>query len=353
MSVSKYLDYFKYSEANQGKLLSKEIDDISRDHDLRNSLILTWQLSFEQIQDQHPQASDLLALMSTLDRHSIPKKILCLDDEDEMDFDEAVSVLINFSLISAEIEEDTFSMHRLVSLTTQIWLAKNNLQGEWRGKALNRLDQAVPDGYNHDSSAEFESLYPHVHLLLSYTFEDLGIQRARTDLSAKIAIFDREMARYDTACSRLKIAVQFREAEYGPEDYRTLLCLDQLALALGGQAKYIEALEIIERVRQIREKSLGVEDPLYLTSCMYTGNLLGDMSRYWEAESWQRKALEGREILYGAKSNNESCLASNNNLANTLQELGQYEEAKEMHTRALEGWQQIHGVEHPWTSGAM
>ena len=72
LTVSKYLAYLRKNE----KILLKDMGDLRRDHDVPNSGLKTWQISFDQIKSYHPQAANLLSLMSVLDRQGIPEFLL-------------------------------------------------------------------------------------------------------------------------------------------------------------------------------------------------------------------------------------------------------------------------------------
>jgi len=52
-SISKYLKYFLRNETNQVSLLSNDGGDLRRDFEVPNSVLMTWQISFDQIKDQN------------------------------------------------------------------------------------------------------------------------------------------------------------------------------------------------------------------------------------------------------------------------------------------------------------
>jgi hypothetical protein len=162
MTISKYLQYFRKNEKQQEALLLKDFHDLTRDHDLKNSIILTWQLSFDQISNRNPAAADLLALLSFLDRQSIPRFLICPEDE-EMEFDENIAPLINFSLIT-ETADECYTMHRLVQITTQKWIQKGKRKEQWQEEALQVVSGAFPNG-DFENWTQCEILYPHAQLL--------------------------------------------------------------------------------------------------------------------------------------------------------------------------------------------
>ena len=103
--------------------------------------------------------------MSFFDRHGIPKNLIRLhpdadcsttserrddsSDEDTSgsdtgpDFEDDITTLRNYSLISTSETGTFFTMHRLVQLTTRAWLKSHKQIDQWREKFINNLHQGV------------------------------------------------------------------------------------------------------------------------------------------------------------------------------------------------------------------
>ncbi|KAJ5682791.1 hypothetical protein N7462_005956 [Penicillium macrosclerotiorum] len=75
-SVTQYLGDFQRSDHRKVKLLDYEAGHPHRDLEASNSILTTWQLSFDLIRQTRPSAADLLGLMSFFDRHRIPEALL-------------------------------------------------------------------------------------------------------------------------------------------------------------------------------------------------------------------------------------------------------------------------------------
>ena len=75
-SVRQYLDEFWMSDESNFCLLDDNAGYLRRDREASNSIILTWQISFEHIHRTRRSAADLLSLMSFFDRQSIPESLL-------------------------------------------------------------------------------------------------------------------------------------------------------------------------------------------------------------------------------------------------------------------------------------
>ena len=75
-SVAKYLDEYRKSERKQISLLNRGGGHLRRDWEAKNSILVTWQISFDYIQQIPSSAGDLLSLMSFFDRQGIPEALL-------------------------------------------------------------------------------------------------------------------------------------------------------------------------------------------------------------------------------------------------------------------------------------
>ncbi|KAJ5667462.1 hypothetical protein N7507_003326 [Penicillium longicatenatum] len=74
--IKNYLEDFERSDGERLKLLAHESGRHHRDWEAKNSILVTWQLSFDQLRADNPSAADLLSLMSFFDRHAIPEALL-------------------------------------------------------------------------------------------------------------------------------------------------------------------------------------------------------------------------------------------------------------------------------------
>ena len=64
ISVSTYLDDFRRSDRKNDSLLNSDTGDLRRDETISNSVVTTWQVTFEQIRRERPSAAYLLLFMS-------------------------------------------------------------------------------------------------------------------------------------------------------------------------------------------------------------------------------------------------------------------------------------------------
>ncbi|CAG8063444.1 unnamed protein product [Penicillium nalgiovense] len=142
-SVSQYLRDFQKNDREATKLLKTEAGHIYRDSEAKNSILVTWQMSFDRIRQKRPSAADLLSLMSFFDRQGIPDELLRAQHENNHiarsglsndssddeglsetsifdDFEDDITTLRDFAFISVSKDSVFFTMHRLVQLSTRI-----------------------------------------------------------------------------------------------------------------------------------------------------------------------------------------------------------------------------------------
>jgi tetratricopeptide (TPR) repeat protein len=376
-SVARYLAKLEKSEKSQASLLESASKELRRDEEAQDSIILTWQISFDYIRATRPSAADLLSLMSMYNYQGIPEYLLRVgggdtrpgttlasdpdsverdsdasssasedEDSEEDDFGDDILTLESFHFISTMFSNRSFEMHRLVQLSARVWLRSNGTyQGRAR-KSIERLNEALPNG-EHENWERCRELYPHVTSTLSLQLDDKEISLPRASVQHKAAWFDWRRGLWSEAEALVSKSYRTRTTVLGSEDEKTLSALHLHASVLSRLGKYEAAEEMNRRALEGSEKVLGKEHPDTLTSVSDMAFLLGRQGKYVAAEEMNRRALEGKEKVLGKE--HPSTLTSVSNLALLLSRQGKYEAAEEMNRRALEGKEKVLGKEHPST----
>lgn len=172
-SIKDYYRLFSKDDNYQRRLLEKTYGDISREthDDLQDSVILTWQISFDQIRLQRPAAAKVLSLMGTLNREGIPIDLLTGLSVDELESQEDIGILIQYSLISRTKDLVSFSMHRLVQLTIRIWLSSQGTLGEWQAEALRLVSKPISLAVDEKKIPTAQLYFPHASVVVDYMFK--------------------------------------------------------------------------------------------------------------------------------------------------------------------------------------
>ncbi|KAF3002783.1 hypothetical protein E8E15_001031, partial [Penicillium rubens] len=348
VTVSAYLRLFHESESKRTRLLQNEDSaDLRRDPSIRYAVMTTWQLSFEQIRQERPAATDLLALMSMFDRQGIPEDLVRHHEQDILDFHDALAPLLSYSLIRLELNERLFDMHRLVQLSVRAWLDMHQQLYGWQAKSRGIMARVFPDG-EYESWSQCRSLLAHANSVLQSIcdVDDKDRLNAAALLSNCGWFLDLQGV-YEEAEAMHRRALEAREKVLGREHPDTLTSVSNLGLVLSSQGKYDEAEAMHRRALEGYEEVLGREHPNTLTSVNNLGSVLSRQGKYDEAEAMHRRDLEGSEKVLGRE--HPDTLTSVNNLGNVLSSQGKYDEAEAMHRRALEGCEEVLGREHPNT----
>jgi tetratricopeptide (TPR) repeat protein len=356
VTVSKYLLNFRKGERSRAELLNNDMGDSRRDGRSSNSIISTWQISFEHIRRESPSATQLLSLMSLFDRQGIPESLLIGHYQDDTDarpdsdarssFETDLNILTNFSLVAIDVDGDQFKMHRLVQFSTRKWL---ELQGEleiWRKKYAIILDDCYPNG-DFETWQVCRALFPHAQAALACRPADDDALLKWSNLLHKAGWNAVETGNFDAAIQLQRAALEATESILGAEDPRALSTASDIGYSLISQGKYDEAGVILRRTVELSEKLLGPESLTTLASFHNLGLLYEWQGKFDDAEVMTRRVLETNEKLLGPED--PRTLASVYNLGMTLYRQGKFDEAEVTLQRVVEIHGKVLGREHPQT----
>ncbi|KAK3941484.1 hypothetical protein QBC46DRAFT_430783 [Diplogelasinospora grovesii] len=332
MKLVRALEYIPLAISQAAAYLSLDLRRDTKTKPGDAAVILTWQISFEQIRRTSQEAANLLALMSMFDSQDIPESLL-MGNMDRLKFETiAVEPLTSFSLVRSQIGRQSFDMHQLVQVATRSWLEQKGEHLRWRREALRTVAGKLPGG-NYGTWKD-----------------ERGGKRGRSLDRAAVAnntgwyLFN--IGEYASAEKFSQTAVDERKRVLGKEHLDTLTSRSNLAYTLRHQAKFEQAKDILQDVLRIKEMVLGEDDPSTLASRDGLALVLQDKGRYEEAEAIYRQAFEKRVKVLG--EDHAETLTNADNLGITLRRQEKLEEAEAMHRRALEGRERM-GPEHPDT----
>ena len=406
MSILKYLEELETTE-RQAQLLRKAATDLRRDEQASNSVLMTWQISFDHIRQKQPRAADLLSLMSFFNRQGIPEFMMRYytdgdregqDDssstrsEEGTDFEEDVAVLRAFSLVDTTKREDEFEMHGLVQLATRLWLRSTNTERKWCQAFIQAMSQEFPIG-EYENWPKCQTLFSHALPLVeeqslvdekteewALLLNNVGWYASQRGLFAQakrvvskaleirkevlggdapgtlhslglLASILSDSGKYAEAESINRETLAARKKVLGKEHRGTLTAMNNLAFVLDRQAKYEEAESILRETLAAHKKVLGEGHPGTLVTMSNLGEVQRNRGKYEEAESIHRETLAARKKVLGEE--HPDTLVTMNNLGVVLGTLGKYEEAESIYRQTLATNERVLGKEHPNTLAAM
>ncbi|KAJ5726668.1 uncharacterized protein N7483_008025 [Penicillium malachiteum] len=123
-SVSLYLREFQVSDCKATKLLEREIDCLDRDWEVKNSILVTWQILFNYIRRKKKLIRPYFEAGGTYTSELYNGLTNGEISESDIgpDFEDDITILRDYSFISTNKTGTSFMMHRLIQLTTQAWL---------------------------------------------------------------------------------------------------------------------------------------------------------------------------------------------------------------------------------------
>ena len=382
-TVRQYIEEFQKSDKGKTSLLNYEAGHLRRDPEAKNSIIITWQISFTYIREQWPSSADLLALMSFFDRQGIPREALTVQtlkerrddgdtdrnddrdedvgiqqygalqgssDDDSDQFEEDIDRLQNYSFVSGGADGQTFEMHSLVQLATRTWLAMQREEERWRGEFCRKLNAVFPTG-QHENWSRCELLFPHAK----------AAERQRPANNAYIREWGRILrnaggyalakGNYNEAERVCDKSARALKRAFGDNNMDTLTSIATLASIYWNQGRWTEADKLEVQVMKTRKRMLGEEHPDTLTSINNLASIYLDQGRWTEAEKLEVQVMKTRKRMLGEE--HPDTLTSINNLASIYLNQGRWTEAEKLEVQLIETGKRVLGKEHPDTLTSM
>jgi tetratricopeptide (TPR) repeat protein len=394
-SVQQYLDKFRKSDGKKTGLLSYEGGKLRRDASAKNSILITWQISFDYIHEIRPSAVGILSLMSFCDRQGIPACLLWdqsgeinrqqeqdnmpregntgdsdsmryqwgdgdsnsddsddndSDDEDKDGFKDDIMTLRNFSFISTNKDGKTFEMHRLVQLATLEWLEAHGQQEYWRHRFLRRLCEQLPTG-EYENWGECRALFPHAKSTAAVVPKGKESLQDWATVLYKAAWYAWRIGNGVEAEEMAIRAMRVRKKVLGGEQDDTLDAMAMVALVRKLRGRWQEAEKLFVQVMETRKTKLGADHPDTLTSMAYLASTFRNQGRWADAELLNVQVLHARKTNLGA--DHPDTMASMANLALTYWSQGRWSEAEKLQVQVMKTRKIKHGADHPFTLTSM
>ncbi|KAI0552967.1 hypothetical protein F4679DRAFT_581058 [Xylaria curta] len=358
ITVEKYVQLLDQGDQGFVSLLSEEFATVGRDSDTPHAVAATWILSFKQIEQQNPLASELLLLISLFDRQAIPMEFLSNfievfhDDPplEDIHLIKAIGVLKAYSLVTEENGE-CFNLHRLVQLVTQNWLAMKETMHQFADLALVTVSQCYPFG-RYENREKCTAYLPHVQAVLKLD----GVISRDKSLARAVILYNAAgyfglQGQWNLAEKFQTQAVDIEREVLGPSHSDTLSSMTELAFTYSSQGRWKEAELLEVQVVETRKATLGLNHPYTLMCMSNLATTYQDQGRWKEAELLEAQVMEKRKATQGPDS--FDTLKSMSNLATTYSAQGRLKEAELLDVQAVEISKATLGLDHPDTLASM
>ncbi|KIW19668.1 hypothetical protein PV08_00242 [Exophiala spinifera] len=371
-TIGQYLKKFWKSDNGKEMLLSHEGGHLRRDRDAKNSIIATWQISFDHIKHIRPSSADLLSLMSFFDPQGIPESLLrnraetsdeCesmrtagVDEEveegsssvsmDMDEFEEDILTLRNYSFISLNMDKITFQMHSLVQLATRRWLERHGQFEKWNIQYIKNLNKYFPDG-EYESWAKCRVLLPHVKAAMTQKPKTEATLLEWASLLCRAAWYCLEVENDTDAATMSTASMVERKKVLGDMHLDTLLSMGMMGLAYKRCGRWREAEELARQVMEARKLILGEDHPSVISSIHNLALSFMHQSRWQEAETLLRPLPEKLKDVWGSAHHVQLSIMVN--LARAQMEQDKLQESEELSLFVVETMKELLGTEHPRT----
>jgi tetratricopeptide (TPR) repeat protein len=372
-SVLQYLEKLRQSDRQATKLLNHERKHTDRDWEAKNSILLTWQISFDHIRRIRPSAADLLSLMSFFDSQGIPEDLLRVHDIDrnheslgsaqgvgsrssnedtdsssepdvDEDFESDVATLRDYSFITSGKDINMFTMHRLVQLTVRLWLKTYGKEEEWKEHFIKNLYNNFPIG-QYENWERCRLLFPHVGSAVLHRPKSKDPLLTWAALLYRGAWYAKECGSISVAKDMAAMSRKQRMEISGAEDEESLNSTAMLAEAYRLEGRWEEAEQLFMQVMETCKTKLGADHPSTLTSIANLASTFCNRGRWEEAEQLFMQVIETSKTKLGA--DHPSTLTFMANLASTFWNQGRWEEAEQLSVQVIETRKIKLGADHP------
>ena len=335
-SIAAYLALFR---ENSQRLLGRPA------RDYQETVATTWNVSFEQVQRESPEAENLLSLCAFLAPDEIPLQVLIISKgikhlpaslakaiKDPLVFNEVVASLLRYSLVKVSGDR-LLSVHRLVQAVGRARLRDADMR-TWARIAVLLLSEAFQfDSVDDGTWPACSTLLPHA-LAATEHAQVLRVAYAATGrLLTAVGKYSVGRAEFAKVKAAFEQALQIDDDFHGPNHPTVAKDATNLGFLLKNQGELPGAKAYFERALKINLKRYGGGDPKVALSLNNLGIILKDLGCLEQAQREFERALKINEESYGPE--HPEVAANLNNLGYLLKDQGDMDGALAYFERAL------------------
>ena len=340
------INYVELFNTCQRRLLSQPFKDLRREAN-SETILTTLSITFRQVQEQSPLSGSLLKLIACIDRQNIPHQLLACSGlkgaDDEITLREAISQLLNFSLLTTVEHGSAYEIHSLVQVSIVAVLIQEQEMETVLEQAAQALAKVLPN-VGFENWSLWRVYFPHTSALLKNVTAD-SVDTAV--ICFRMSWYFCLVGRYNEAEDLARRSTHVYANFLGQEHPNTLASMANLASTYRNQGRWKEAEKLEVKVMETSKGVLGQDHPNTLCSMANLAATYRNQGRWKEAEELDVKVMEMREEAFG--QDHPGTLTSMANLAATYMSQGWWKEAEELPVKAVETRKRVLGQEHPDT----
>lgn len=310
-TIQSYLDELQKSDKRKDALLRSDRGDVRRYPGVSNSVVLTWQLTFEQIEKEQPQAANLLSLMSCFQAQNIPEYMLHhynsnyssveeSDDHDDGVLEDDLEVLQGYSLVAIKATTGFCEMHPLVQFCTQAWIRESGGLEWWNRLFLQSAAKHFPSG-EFETWEQCQTLMPHLQPLLNQRPSQEGDRLEWSNLATNVTRYLYYLGDYSRAEVIAQDAMSIHMERLGRQHPSTLASMSLLALTYHAQGRWKEAEELEVQVIEKSKTVFGMAHPETYRNMLNLAATYYQQERWAEAEELYMQLMKASSSVSGEK----------------------------------------------------
>ncbi len=343
--------YASLYQRRRGQLLRERGELISGHPE---SVVATWTLSFEKVEQISFAAADLLRFFAFLSPDAIPEEMITEGagelgphlqavSSDPFALDAGLRELLKYSLVRRDLPSKTLMVHRLVQAVLTDSMGERRRR-EWAERTVLAVNKAFPD-VEFSTWQRCERCLSHALMCAELIAQQQFAFLEAVRLLAQTGLYLQERAHYAQAARLFQHALAMQEQLLGPEHPDVATSLNRLAFIDYLQGRYVLAESLFLRALSIQRKVLGPRHPDVATTLNNLGVLFRAQGKYGQDLQFHRQALEIREATLGP--DHPEVAFSLNNIGTGYRAQGKYAEAKSLLRRALAIQEKALGSDHP------
>jgi len=310
----------------------------------------TWLLSFQQVEQECPEAAELLRFCAFLDPDAIPEEMLTAGvtkigpvAADPFVLNESIQALRRYSLVKRNPETKLLTIHRLVQAVLRDSMEKQEAR-QWAERVIRAVNAVFPaGGFAAWSRCE---RYLSQALTCATLTEQLGFTFPEAaHVLDRAGYYMGSRGLYGPGEALLRRALAIYKQTSGPAHPDVARLLNELAMLCNTQGKVSQVEALLQQALAIREQALGAEHPETASTLNELAVLYTNQGKYAQAEHVLQRALSIREHL--PEIEHADLAESLNDLGLLLVYQGKYAEAEPLYLRALAIREQLLEPGHP------
>ncbi|KAJ5508235.1 hypothetical protein N7527_010378 [Penicillium freii] len=348
LGVADYLSLLEEQEEDVLELLSEDFEDQWRYSAIKNPVLITWLISFNQVRQLNTLAANYLSFMACIHPKKIPFSLLPSASSRKARTD-ALGLLHAYSFVEYQNGSQMVSLHRLVHIATRNWLRSEGSLNHYILEASSRVNEVLPDS-DPQNRMLWRELLPHAQVILNQNECHLNHEE-REELLEKVGLCLQSDGRDRDAEPLLLELIAKKKERPGTENGELLSCSASLAATYRNRGKWKDAEKLGTHVMEESMKVFGVEHPRTAATMADLSSTYSKLGRWKEAKELDLKILHIREKVLG--SDHPDTVTTLADLASSYWYEGQREKAERLEIQVLETRKRILSPDHPDTLDAM